>query len=100
MSYLYFNEESDYSEENTVTMKSFSPPFSTYSRFSCRFITCSIRVGNLDWCKCGYSKNEAREINFHCCREVDVILIASTKIPERQGSISPSSFYGHMPDYQ
>ena len=27
------------------------------------------------------------------------ILIASTKIPESQGSISPSSFYGQLPDY-
>ena len=27
------------------------------------------------------------------------MLIASTKIPEREGSISPSSFYGQLPDY-
>ena len=27
------------------------------------------------------------------------LLIASAKIPEREGSISPSSFYGELPDY-
>ena len=37
MSYLYFNEEGDYSEENT-----------------CK---------NLNWYKCGHSKNEMREID-------------------------------------
>ena len=48
-----------------------------------------IRIGNLDWCKCGHSRNEAREMDFLCCREVNAMLIASTKIPEREGSISP-----------
>ena len=28
-----------------------------------------------------------------------VLFIASAKIPEREGSISPSSFYGQLPDY-
>ena len=27
------------------------------------------------------------------------MLIASAKIPERKGSISPFSFYGRLPDY-
>ena len=45
------------------------------------------------------SKNEMREIDCLCCREVDAMLTASAKIRERQGSISPSSFYGHLPDY-
>ena len=53
-----------------------------------------IKIGNLDWNKCGQCKNEAREIDCLCCREVDAILIASAKIPEREGSISPCSFYG------
>ena len=44
-------------------------------------------------------ENEAREIDSPCGREVDAILIASAKIPERKGSISPSSFYGHLLDY-
>ena len=29
-----------------------------------------------------------------------VLFIASSKIPEPEGSISPSSFYGQLPDYQ
>ena len=41
-----------------------------------------IRIGNINWCKCGHSQNEAREINCLCCREVDTIFIASAKIPE------------------
>ena len=57
----------------------------------------NIRIGNLDWCKCGHCNNEASEIDL-CCREVDVILIAFAKIPEREGSISSCSFYGKLPD--
>ena len=53
-----------------------------------------IRIGNLDWCKCGHCKNEAREIDCLCCREVNAMLIASAKIPEREGSISPCRLYG------
>ena len=40
-----------------------------------------IRIGNLDWCKCRHCKNEAREIDCLCCKEVDEMLIASVKIP-------------------
>ena len=53
-----------------------------------------IRIGDLDWCKCGHGKNETREINCLCGRDVNVIFIASGKIPEREGSISPYRFYG------
>ena len=74
-----------------VTMKSFAP------RFSCRFITYSIKIGNLDWCKCGHCKNEAREIDCLCCRKVDPMLIASSKISEREENILSSSFYEHLP---
>ena len=49
--------------------------------------------------KFGYCKNEAREIDCLCCREVDAMLIALAKIPEYEGSISPPSFYGHLPNY-
>ena len=28
-----------------------------------------------------------------------VLFIASAKIPEREGDISPFSFYGQLPDY-
>ena len=44
-------------------------------------------------------KNEAREIDCLCCREVDAMLFASPKSPERESSISQSSFYRHPPDY-
>ena len=57
-----------------------------------------IRIGSLDWCKCKNCKNEARETDCYCCREVDAMLIASAKIPEHEESISPSSFYGQLPD--
>ena len=53
-----------------------------------------IRIVNLDWRKCGHRKNEAREIDCLCCREVNAMLIASAKILEREGSISPCRFYG------
>ena len=33
-----------------------------------------IRKGNLDQCKCGNCKNETREIDSPCCREVDGML--------------------------
>ena len=56
-----------------------------------------IRIGNLDWCKCEYCKNEAKEIDCLGCREVNTMLIAmliaSAKIPEREESISPCRYY-------
>ena len=52
------------------------------------------RIGNLDWCKCGHCKNEAREIDCLYCRELNLLLTASAKMPERQKSISPCRFYG------
>ena len=60
-----------------------------------------IRIGNLDWCKCGHWKNEARETDCLLCREVDAMLIALAKIPEFQGTmhLATSSFYGHLLDY-
>ena len=58
-----------------------------------------IRIGHLDWYKCRHCKNEARGIDCLCCREVDAMLIALAKIPEREGNISPSSFHGQLPDY-
>ena len=57
-----------------------------------------IRIWNLDWCKCGHCKNEARKIDCLCCREVNAMLITLSKIPERERSISPCRFYGQQPD--
>ena len=31
--------------------------------------------------------------------DFSIVYIASAKIPEREGSISPSNFYGQLPDY-
>ena len=87
-----------------VKITSFVPSFSTiernstYSQFTCQFITYSINLKNLDWCECGSCKNEAREIGCLCCREEDAVLIALAKMPDREGSILPSSFYEHLPD--
>ena len=50
--------------------------------------------------KCRHCKNEAREIDFLCNREVNAMLIALAKIPECKRSISPSSFHGHLPNQQ
>ena len=57
MSHLYLNEESDHSEENTCKNEVFWSSILHHRkklniRLSCRYITCSIRIGNLDWYKC------------------------------------------------
>ena len=56
-----------------------------------------MRIGNLNWCRYGHSKNEAREIDCACYREVDTMPVASAKIPEFEGSISLYNFYGNYP---
>ena len=112
MSNLYFDEESGYSKKNLrkihVTIKSFPPPFFNHFSLSLnRKRTCDnesyvketnyihasapglLYTGDLDWCKCGHCKNEAREIDGLCCREVNAMFVAS-------GSILPSSFYGQI----
>ena len=78
MSDLYFNEESDYSEEDfsSTILQPFQ--FEPEEKKTCgneshekkaKHINTSsadllhIRIGNLDWCKCGYCKNEASEID-------------------------------------
>ena len=38
-----------------------------------------IRIGNIDWCKCVHCKNEAREIDCLCCREVNAMVIVRLK---------------------
>ena len=52
-----------------------------------------IRIGNVNWCKCGHCKNEASKIDCLCCREVDLILIASARIPKRGMSQCVSLVY-------
>ena len=58
-----------------------------------------IRLGNLIWCKCKYCKNEAREIDCPCCREMNAMLIASAKTLEHEGKILPFSFYVQLLNY-
>ena len=42
----------------------------------------------------GIAKTKTREIDCLCFREVNGMLIALAKIPERKGSILPCRFYG------
>ena len=114
------NEERDYSEVNTSYNKDFYSTILQSFQFEPEQIKiCGneshqkqtnhihsspadllhVRIRNLDRCKCVHCKIEARGIDCLCCREVVAMLIASTKIPEQQGIIPPSSFYGQLPDY-
>ena len=116
MSHLYFNEGSDYSEGNTCGSKVFRSttlqPFQfepeqimhvVIKAMRKKHIHASaadllhIRIGNLDWCKGGHCKNEAKEIDYLCCREVDAMLITSAKIPQCEGTISHPAFMGICP---
>ena len=57
-----------------------------------------IRIENLDWCICRHCKNEVRDIDCFCCREVDVMLFASAKIPKCEGSPTFShTCYPYLP---
>ena len=117
---IYINEETDYSEENTSDNEDFrSTIFQPFTFDSEQKKTCGnerheketkhihastanllhIRIGNIDWCKCGHCKNEARKIDCLCCREieVDAVVIISAKIPQCVGKISPPAFMGYYP---
>ena len=52
---------------------------------------------------CKNTNHKAESLNTmkvkHVLEEQIVLFIASAKIPERGGSISPSSFYGQLPNY-
>ena len=89
MSHLYFNEESDYSKENTCDNEVFRSTILHHRKevniFTLQLpIYYSIRIRILYWGKCGHCKYEAREIDCLCCREADAMLIALAKIPERE----------------
>ena len=85
MSDLYFNEESDYSEENTCYIEVFRSTilrlfqYEPEQKKTCgngsheketKHIHASTgdllhtRIANLDWCKCRHCKSEAREIGL------------------------------------
>ena len=73
MSNLYFNEESDYPKVNRCDNEVFHSTilyqsmklniFHASAADLLHTFTYSVRIGNLNWCKCRYWKNEAREIN-------------------------------------
>ena len=95
MSDSYFNNESNYSEENASDSEDFHSnylqPFQfepekkksngnhkketkhSHASRASQPIYQNIRIGNVDWCKCGYCKKEVREIDCLCCRELDGI---------------------------
>ena len=81
MSHLCFNEESDYSKENTCDNEVFLSTILHHIKklniFASQLPTYYIQYRF----KCGHCKNEVREIDCLCCREVDAMLVASAKIP-------------------
>ena len=115
-----FNEESDYSEENTSDNEDFrSTIFNHFSlslnrkkRVEMRAmekkqniftlqlpILLHIRIGNLNCCKCGNCKNEAREKDCLCCREIQVyaMVINLAKTPQCEGNNSPPVLMSYCP---
>ena len=58
-----------------------------------------IRIGNLARCKCEHCKNEAREIDCLCCREVDAMLIAALLLKSRSAREAShhAAFIGNCP---
>ena len=46
-----------------------------------------IRTGNLDWRKRRHCKSKAREMDYLCCGEMNVMLTASAKILELEGNV-------------
>ena len=86
-----------------VPMKTYVPPFFNYFSLSLNRkkrvvmtamskklniftlqLPLHIRIGNLNWYKCGHCNNEGREIDCLCCREieVDAMVFNSAKIPQ------------------
>ena len=63
MSHLHFNEESDYSEENTCGKEVFRSTLLHHRKKLSIFTLQLVIYYNLDWCKCEHCKNEAREID-------------------------------------
>ena len=116
---LYSNEERDYSDENTSENEKFRSTILQLFQFRSQQKKLvimrarrkklnirsaddllHIRIGNLGWCKFGHCKNQLREIDCLCCKEVDAMLNSPARILDRKGSISQSSFCGQLPDYQ
>ena len=83
-------------------METFAPSFFNHFSLSLnRFMFIDllhIKIGNLNWCECGHCKNEAREIDLFFV-EKWMQCYCFGQNPRAQGNMSPSSFYGQLPDY-
>ena len=49
-----------------------------------------IRIGNINWCKCGHSQNEAREIVFAAERWIQFLLLRLKSQSTREASRHPA----------
>ena len=100
MSYLQFNEESDYSEENTChnevyrsTSLHHRKKLNTLTfQVSSYYIQYQNRKSQLMQMRDIAKPKREKQIVFFC-GEVDAMLIALAKIPEGEESILTSSFY-------
>ena len=80
---LHFNEESDYSEESAIQNEHIPSKILGNEKeyMVMRNTRNKLNIFTL-WCKCRHCKNEAREIDCVCCREVDKIFLASWSVSE------------------
>ena len=105
MSQLYFNEESDYSKENTCHNEDFCTTI-LHHRKILNIFTLQLSIYYIQYwnrksqlVQMRTLQKRSEEIDCLCCRGMDAILIPSIKIPESKGSISTSSFYGQLADF-
>ena len=82
------------SQNSQETLASEETPVNFNKIFKNTFYTEQLRTTTSE---SGYCNNEVRDIDCICCRELDAMLIASAKIPEREGRIPPSAFMGICP---
>ena len=98
MSHLYFNEESDHFEENPCVNEVFRFTI-LHHRKKLNMLTlhlpiynCSIRIG-ISMMQIPTLLKQSERNRLPCCREVNAMLNASAKSPEREGNILAFSFY-------
>ena len=86
---LHFNEESDYSEESAIEnehirskiLQPFLFEHEQKKYMVMRNMRSKLNIFTL-WCTCRHCKNEAREIECRCCREIDKMFFASWSVSE------------------
>ena len=106
---IIFDEESDFSEEKTSDKEDFRPTILQPFQFepekkNCVVMRAMRKKLNIFTLQLSIYYKLKQEISIGtnvdiASREVNAMPIASTKIPEREGSILSSSFYGQLPDY-